>query len=87
VSTALEALEASDYKNRTVTLGQLSKKYGAAANDDSVRCDRYRYTLRHIIVNGWKRRRSLTTSVVDELTCYAEVELREEAWAHRTGTA
>jgi hypothetical protein len=78
VSTAIEALEAAALKNRTITVGHLVSKYGALATEDSVLCDRYRLSLRLIVMTAWKKRRQLTTSVVDELTCYPESDIVEE---------
>jgi hypothetical protein len=78
VSTAVEALEAAAHTNRRVTLHELVEKYGTTATDDAVRCDRYRLSLRSIIMRGWKQRRKLTTSIVDELECYAETNITEE---------
>ncbi len=78
VSTALEALEATSYKDRAITLGHLVDKYGALATDDVVRCDRYRLSLRRIIMRAWKKRRQLTSVVVDELSCYREDDVVEE---------
>jgi hypothetical protein len=78
VSTAVEALEAGAHMGRKVTLRDLVKKYGGAATDDAVRCDRYRLSLRYIIMSAWRRRRSLTSLVVDELGCYAEANVTEE---------
>jgi hypothetical protein len=78
VSTAIEALEAGAHTERNVTLGDLVKKYGGTATDDVVRCDRYRLSLRSIIMRAWKQRRKLTSTVVDELECYPEANITEE---------
>lgn len=78
VSTAVEALEAAGHRNSDVTLGELVDKYGALATDDVVRCERYRLSLRRIIMRAWKKRRQVTSSVVDELSCYPEGDVIEE---------
>ena len=78
VSTAVEALEAAAHKNRTITLGNLLSKYGELATEDAVLCDRYRVSLRLIIMRAWKKRRQLTTAVVQELGCYSENNITEE---------
>jgi hypothetical protein len=78
VSTAIEALAAAAYRNRTTTLAQLVTKYGSLATDDTVLCDRYRFSLRSIIMRAWRGRRGLTTKVVDELPCYPEADIFEE---------
>ena len=77
VSTAVEALGAAAHKNRSMTMGQLAKKHGALATEDVVLCDRYRLSLRSIIMRAWRRRRQLTSSVVDELSCYPEDDVIE----------
>jgi hypothetical protein len=78
VSTALEALEAAAHKNRSTTQAHLVKKHGAVATDDAVLCDRYRFSLRSIIMRAWKKRRQLTSAVVGELNCYTEGDVVEE---------
>lgn len=78
VRTAVEALEAATHKERKTTLQDLVKKYGGAATDDETRCARYRYSLRSIIMRGWRQRRSVTSAVVQELACYPETNITEE---------
>lgn len=78
ISTALEALEAVSHKDRNVTMEQLVKKYGSLATQDAVTCDRHRLSLRSIIMRAWKMRRLLTSSVVNELSCYPETDPIEE---------
>jgi hypothetical protein len=78
ISTAIEALAAAAYKNRTQTQGQLASKYGPLATDDVVLCDRYRVSLRSIIMRAWRKRRTITSAVVDELACYPESDIFEE---------
>jgi hypothetical protein len=78
VSTAIEALAAAAHKNRAITLGHLVAKYGALATEDAVICDRYRYTLHTIIMRAWKARRKLTSRIVDELSCYPEIDIVDE---------
>jgi len=78
VSTAVEALEAAAHKNRSKTLGDLVAKYGAPATENAVLCDRYRLSLRSIVMRAWKKRRSLTSTVVDELSCYPESDVIEK---------
>lgn len=78
VSTALEALEAAAHQNRNVKFGDLVSKHGKLATDDAVRCERYRLSLRRIIMRAWKKRRQTTSSVVDELSCYPEGDVIEE---------
>jgi hypothetical protein len=77
-STAIEALEAGAHKDRYTTLGNLEKKYGPAARIDRVICDRYRLSLRSIIMRAWRQRRKVTSSVVQALECYPETDVAEE---------
>ena len=77
-STALEALEAAQEKNKGLTLAGLVDKYGANANPDAVLCDRWRYSLGTLIRSAWRTRRSITSSIADELSCYPETEIAEE---------
>ena len=77
VSTAVEALEAAAHRNRSVTTEELASKWGPTARYDAVQCDIYRLSLRSIIMRAWKKRRRLTSSVVDELSCYPEIDLSE----------
>lgn len=78
VSTAVEALEAAATKNSSERLEQLAQKYGVLASHDAVICDRYRLTLRSIIMRAWRNRRGLTSRIVDELECYPEDDVVEE---------
>ncbi|MBZ5549968.1 MAG: hypothetical protein LAO22_18735 [Acidobacteriia bacterium] len=77
-STAIEALEAGAHREISTTLQDLVQKYGSKARMDAVLCDRYRFSLRSIIVRAWRERRRLTSSVVQELACYAEANVTEE---------
>jgi hypothetical protein len=78
VSTAIEALQAAAYKDRGLTLQRLVDKYGPLATQDKVLCDRYRYSLRRIIRRACNEKTTLTTAVVDELSCYTAGTFSEE---------
>lgn len=77
-STAVEALEAGAHRDSNTRLQDLVKKYGSRAKIDAVMCDRYKFSLRSIIMRGWRRRRDLTSSVVHQLECYVESNITEE---------
>jgi hypothetical protein len=77
-STAIEALRAGAHKDSNTMLQDLVKKYGNRAKIDAVNCDRYRFSLRSIIMRAWRERRKLTSSIVQELECYTEANITEE---------
>jgi hypothetical protein len=76
VSTALEALTSVVWENKP-TLAQLTKAHGDRASLDSVLADSFKVALKVRIMQGWRRRRSVTTHVVEELSCYKESDLNE----------
>jgi hypothetical protein len=69
-STALEALRTAQHQV-TSSPATPDSKY---RNLDEEIADRYRLSLAVLIINSWKRRRRLTTSVVQELECYVELK-------------
>jgi hypothetical protein len=76
-STALEALMEVAKELRNLTNEDLTEKYGKSATKDAMECDMYRYAIKQRIHNSWKRRRRVTTAVVQPLSCYPETELFE----------
>lgn len=72
-STAIEALKeaASSIAKQTPT--SLGAKYGEIASIDKILCDEMRITIKTIIIKAWKKRRKITTNVVNPLHCYKEV--------------
>jgi len=68
VSTAIEALRAAVYAESETTLRSLVARYGADARLDSVQ------STKSLIMRAWRRRRSVSTAVVEELACYREVD-------------
>jgi hypothetical protein len=70
-STANEAIAAA---------GQIAKtspaKYTVLGNADKDQADSYRLSLASHILRSWKRRRRITTEVVDDLPCYLEAAPR-----------
>lgn len=67
-STATEAVAAA-----AKVLKSQPQKYGMIGNDRDL-ADRYRLALVSIIQRGWRKRRKITTEVVDDLPCYTEAE-------------
>lgn len=78
-STALEALVESESSIEKKIPGGLQIKYGDKATSDSIHCDESRLILNYLIKKAWKRRRSVTSSVVNELSCYEETAPEEIA--------
>jgi hypothetical protein len=73
-STALEALEiARSQSIAKKTLNTLTAKYGPTANVDQTEAAEIRLYLQKTIIQAWRKRRALVTSVVCELTCYQEI--------------
>lgn len=70
-STSLEALKAAG----TVSQSQPRQFAGLGTIDEEM-ADSYRLALASIIIRSWRKRRKITTEVVDELTCYIEAEPR-----------
>lgn len=77
-ATALDALRASAYRTRTMTLTDLVRRYGENAKADAVDRDRCRLALRTLIAKAWLRRRQVTSDVVLPIPCYREVAPFEE---------
>lgn len=72
-ATAIEALSTAAHSLGSRTGPALAKKYGPRATLDSMLADEYRLALKSKIFLAWRRRRSVTTKVVQSLPCYPEV--------------
>lgn len=72
-STAIQALKEAAGSISKETLGGLEKKYGADASPDKVMCDEFRLAIKVAILKSWKMRRSVTTDIIQPLSCYREV--------------
>jgi hypothetical protein len=70
-ATSLEALAAA-----AKTAKSTGKKYTGLGNTDREMADSYRLALESLIIRSWRKRRRVTTSVVDELPCYFEADPR-----------
>ena len=68
---------ARKYQFSRTTLQQLVNRYGGSAEPDFVHADQCRLELRKIIKEAWKKRRSFTTEIVEELECFSEEPLAE----------
>jgi len=68
-ATSIEAMTAA----ATVSSAQGEARSAMRAGDREM-ADRYRLALASLIIRSWHRRRKVTSEVVDELPCYAEVE-------------
>lgn len=78
-ATTIEALREAVAENLKGNTNQtLVDKYGARASSDETLCDMFRLSIKVLIMKGWKRRRTVTTSVVNPLTCYSEVSPYEQ---------
>jgi hypothetical protein len=77
-ATALQAIVQGTLSLSRLNLGQLQTKYGSQANPDEFLCDQYRLALKVLILDAWKKRRQVTTHVVDPLNCYNEQSPFEE---------
>jgi predicted nucleic acid-binding protein len=78
LSTALEALSLMKSSIAAEMNNSLKQRYGVGANEDSVMSDEVRYRLRRAVTNAWKNRRSVTTEVIQPLSCYEEIDPTEE---------
>lgn len=74
--TALEALEAAANRRGQLSTGDLVQKYGATASVDRALADLYRLSLKSLVIGGWRKRRRVTSVVVQELSCYEEEDPR-----------
>jgi hypothetical protein len=72
-STSIEALRVSAYGSERTTLKHLSAKYGETAAFAAVQRDEYRLAIKNAVLRAWKRRRRITSEVVEPLSCYLEV--------------
>ncbi len=76
-STAIESIiEVVNATSRT-PMSKLINTYGDSANLGSITTDCYRLAIKSLVYKAWKKRRKLTTLVVQDLDCYEEVDLVE----------
>lgn len=70
-STSIEALAAT-----AASLKAAPQKYAGLGSGDGEMADSCRLALASLIIRSWRKRRKVTTHVVDDLACYVEVEPR-----------
>jgi hypothetical protein len=68
-STSMEGLKAA----ATVSKSRAETFSGLCSRDEEM-ADSYRLALASLILRSWRKRRRITTRVVDELPCYMEAE-------------
>lgn len=82
---AVSALARGSYRQATsnealAAAGELSKTqprlYLGLGNSDRENADSYRLALESLILRSWRKRRKVTSQVVDALACYVEVAPR-----------
>jgi hypothetical protein len=67
-NTSYEALAAAAVNERYVPMRR------SDASRDTEMADRYRLALRSLIIRSWRKRRYITSHVIQDLDCYTEVE-------------
>lgn len=72
-STALQAFREASGSIGKQTPIDLIKKYGETASIDKILCDEFRLSLKFAIFSAWKKRRKITTDIINPLPCYREV--------------
>lgn len=78
-ATALQLL--GEYMKRvknSKTNTKLKIKYNELADEDIISYDALRLETKVLVYKAWKKRRSVTTKVVEPLSCYKEVKPFEE---------
>ena len=76
-STAIQALKLSSDSIGRLTTMDLLTKYGIQSSD-KVLCNEYRLAIKSAVFKAWKKRRNVTTEVVDVLPCYREATPYDE---------
>jgi hypothetical protein len=70
-ATSIEALAAAGERSK-----RQPRVFVGLGDSDKENADSYRLALESLIIRSWRRRRKITTRVVDELACYVEVSPR-----------
>ena len=79
VSTSLEAIAvASHAALGAIDAESARAKYGPGTSLDSLAATEVRLNLRTLILRAWRKRRRITTAIVDELSCYNETDPIEQ---------
>lgn len=69
-ATAIEALR--DGLSKLPSLDKFAAEYGSATSTDAALCDSLRLSTKAKILGAWQKRRSMTSSVGFELSCFNE---------------
>lgn len=78
-STSLEALAiASEVALGTKSAAEVHAQYGPEVTKDNVAADELRIGLRSLIWRAWRRRRRVTSRIVNPLSCYSEPDPVED---------
>lgn len=72
-STAIQALKEAEGSIGQQCTATLTKKYGENASLDKILCDELRLALKVAIFRSWRKRRKISTDVIQPLACYREV--------------
>ena len=72
-STAIQALKEASGSIGKQCPAILTKKYGENASLDKIWCDELRLALKVAIFRSWKKRRQISTDIIQPLPCYREV--------------
>jgi hypothetical protein len=73
-ATAIQALTDAADSISKFTLSKWVDKYGDSARIDSVLADECRLAIKTAIYKAWKKRRRVTTRVIQSLSCYKELD-------------
>jgi hypothetical protein len=74
-STSIEAIAGATYAALGAMDAEAARaKYGPETSVDSLAATEVRVKLRALILRAWRKRRRITTAVVDPLSCYNEID-------------
>ena len=77
-STAIEALREAASSIGRKTNAELAQRYGQTATLDRMLYDEFRLAIRMLIERAWRKRRKVSTHVVQPLSCYPEATPHDE---------
>lgn len=85
LATALQGLESIFDSLRNTTLADLNTRYKQRVTFAEMQADEYRLELRRRLYSMWRKRRTTTTHVVNELPCWPEHGPTEKRGLLETG--
>jgi hypothetical protein len=78
-STSLEAIAVASHAALGAIDAETARaKYGPETSLDSLAATEIRLNLRALILRAWRKRRQITTAIVDQLSCYNETDPTEQ---------